>query len=159
MQQVHNADTDEAFIREVMPMFRDPRYIRIEGKPVLLIYRFGLFEYPAETIERWRRICREEGIGEIQIAMVQAFKELDNRVYGADFSVEFPPHMTNMMDMEVILGEVGHLHKNFTGHLYSYRKMVERLRTVVKRNGIIRREESTTRIFMWILRRNFSAYG
>lgn len=133
MQQVHNADTDEAFIREVMPMFRDPRYIRIEGKPVLLIYRFGLFEYPAETIERWRRICREEGIGEIQIAMVQAFKELDNRVYGADFSVEFPPHMTNMMDMEVILGEVGHLHKNFTGHLYSYRKMVERLRTVVKR--------------------------
>ena len=133
MQQVHNADTDEAFIRDVIPMFRDPRYIRIEGKPVLLIYRFGLFEYPAETIERWRRICREEGIGEVQIAVVQAFKEVDNRVYGADFSVEFPPHMTNMMAMETILGEAEDLDERFSGHLYSYKKMVDCLGTVVKR--------------------------
>ena len=134
MQQVHNEQTDRDFIYDIIPMFKDERYIRIEDKPLLLVYRFDLFPAPNQTIELWRKICRDEGIGEIHIAIVQSFDAIDHRLYGADSSVEFPPHKISAIPNIRIDDKMNNKNPNFGGHIYSYKRIVENLSTIEKRD-------------------------
>ncbi len=91
--QQHSDADDEAFIRQVEPLLRDRRYIRVQGRPLLLIYRIELLPDAARTAAIWRHFCRESGIGEIFIASVQSFgSATDPRAFGFDAAVEFPPH-------------------------------------------------------------------
>jgi len=56
---------------------KDNRYIRINGSPLLLVYRPNLLPSPKETAQRWRSWCRENDIGEIYLAYTQSF-EVEN---------------------------------------------------------------------------------
>ncbi|AZO16022.1 glycosyltransferase [Mesorhizobium sp. M2A.F.Ca.ET.043.05.1.1] len=90
--QDHSSDDDFGFIAEVAPYLRDPRYIRIDGKPLLLVYRPSLLPAPGETVQRWRKWCRENGLGEIFLAYTQSFESVPPEQYGFDAAVEFPPN-------------------------------------------------------------------
>ncbi|WP_143749602.1 glycoside hydrolase family 99-like domain-containing protein [Mesorhizobium sp. WSM3879] len=90
--QDHSSDDDLGFIAEVAPYLRDPRYIRIDGKPLLLVYRPSLLPAAEETVQRWRKWCREDGIGEIFLAYTQSFEFVPPERYGFDSAVEFPPN-------------------------------------------------------------------
>lgn len=92
-EQAHGADDDVAFIAHVARYLRDPRYLRVDGKPLLLVYRPGLMPDARATADRWRRWCKDAGIGEIAIAYVQGFERPDPRAIGFDFAVEFPPNL------------------------------------------------------------------
>lgn len=91
--QQHSPQDDLAFVAHVAPHLRDPRYLRVDGKPLLLVYRPGLLPDAKATADRWRTWCRENGIGEIAIANVQSFNVDSPHAYGFDFSIEFPPNM------------------------------------------------------------------
>src|SRR5690606_16586872 len=43
ISQEHSAEDDRRFMESLIRFFEDSRYIRIDGKPVLLVYRIGLF--------------------------------------------------------------------------------------------------------------------
>jgi len=92
VEQSHSPEDDLAFIKDIEPFLRDPRYIRVGGKPLLSIYRPTLFPNMRETIERWQNYCIEQGIGELYIVMVQSFLINDPNHYGFDGAIEFPPH-------------------------------------------------------------------
>lgn len=96
MAQQHSPEDDLAFIEYVAEYLRDPRYLRIGGKPVLLVYRPNLLPAPAETTERWRTWCRENGIGEIYLAYTQSFESHDPADYGFDAATEFPPNNSDV---------------------------------------------------------------
>lgn len=71
--------------------FRDPRYVRLEGRPLLMVYRAGLIPNAAATMARWRRLYA--ALGETPVfVMAQTFDDLDPRALGFDAAVEFPPH-------------------------------------------------------------------
>ena len=90
--QEHSDESDERFILDLLPAFRDPRYIRVDGKPLLIVYRPGLLPDPAATARHWRETCRREGIGEIFLARMQMFDwELEGRDPGYDTVIQFPP--------------------------------------------------------------------
>ena len=89
--QVYSDDNDEAFIRDLAPYLRDRRYIRIDGRPLVVVYRPSLLPDCRRTLAHWRDYCRAHGIGEICLAMVQ-FDVEDPRVFGFDVAIEFPPH-------------------------------------------------------------------
>ncbi|MBU3728175.1 MAG: glycosyltransferase, partial [Phycisphaerales bacterium] len=89
--QDHSAEGDERFILDVLPLLRDPRYIRVDGKPLLVVYRPGLLSNPRVTAARWRDVCRREGIGEIHLASVRSFDKADPRDIGFDATIQFPP--------------------------------------------------------------------
>ncbi|MCI2395572.1 glycoside hydrolase family 99-like domain-containing protein [Aliiroseovarius sediminis] len=92
VSQNHSPEDDLAFIVEVAPYLLDSRYIRIDGKPLMLVYRPSLLPNAAETAERWRRWCRENGVGEIYLAYTQSFESVDPADYGFDAAIEFPPN-------------------------------------------------------------------
>ncbi|NIJ80434.1 glycoside hydrolase family 99-like domain-containing protein [Xanthomonas cannabis] len=94
IDQAHDADDDIAFIAHVASYMRNPKYWRVEGRPLLLVYRPNLLPEPTQTTARWRTWCRDNGIGEIHLAYVQGFERPDPRDIGFDAAVEFPPNMS-----------------------------------------------------------------
>ena len=90
--QEHSPDDDLHFIQHISRYLNDPRYMRIDGRPLLLVYRPSQLPNAAETVERWRSWCRENDIGEPYVAMVQSFQTYDPRPFGMDAAIEFPWH-------------------------------------------------------------------
>jgi GT2 family glycosyltransferase len=94
--QQHSDLDDLNVIKDLVRFFSDTRYIKINGKPLILIYYVCRFPDFKKTSERWRKYCKEIGIGEIYIAMVESFNlykdNINPAIYGCDASVEFPPH-------------------------------------------------------------------
>ncbi|MDE2497492.1 MAG: glycoside hydrolase family 99-like domain-containing protein [Xanthomonadaceae bacterium] len=91
IRQEHSPEDDLAFIASLGSMLRDPRYIRVDSRPLVVVYRPSLLPDAAATLKRWRGHCRRAGIGELFIAMVQ-FDLEDPRSHGFDAAIEFPPH-------------------------------------------------------------------
>jgi len=112
-----NARVFEAFLR----LFRDPRYVRVAGRPVLLVYKAPLIPEIAATTTMWRKQAREAGeadpylvaceTGDLSAAMRDAF----------DAVVEFPPHGHRAVWMNA---QVAGLAPDFTGIVTSYRAQV-----------------------------------
>jgi len=93
--QQHSAEDDLAFIAHVAAYLRDRRALKVDGKPMLLVYRPHLLPDARATAQRWRKWCLDNGIGEIHLAYVQGFERPDPRDIGFDAAVEFPPNMSN----------------------------------------------------------------
>ncbi|MBI4525720.1 MAG: glycoside hydrolase family 99-like domain-containing protein [Deltaproteobacteria bacterium] len=124
MAQQHSDDDDRSVIRDLIRYMRHPHYIRIHGKPLLLVYRIELFPDPRRTTEIWREICRQEGLGEIYLAMVNSFQfsrqGVDPSKLGFDASVAFPPHRK----LSPIKPPGKLLNPNYAGAVYDYREAV-----------------------------------
>lgn len=55
-------DEDERHFYELLSAFRDPRYIRIDGKPIFFIYRPGNLPDPLAMTTLWRNLASREGL-------------------------------------------------------------------------------------------------
>jgi glycosyltransferase involved in cell wall biosynthesis len=122
--QQHSPEDDIAFIEYVSKYLLDERYIRIEGKPLLLVYRPSLLPSVRDTAERWRQWCRENGIGEIYLAYTQAFEVTDPSNYGFDAAIEFPPNNS----APPVINDLSLLNADFSGIVYDWNIFVERSR-------------------------------
>ena len=49
MPQQHSPEDDRAHFDHLLPAFRDRRYVRVDGKPLFLVYRTELLPDPART--------------------------------------------------------------------------------------------------------------
>ena len=121
--QRHSPDDDLAFIRHVARYFKDPRYIRINDRPLLIVYRPGLLPSARETATRWRAWCRNEGLGEIYLAYTQSFETVDPKKYDFDAAIEFPPN--NSLSPNVT-ASVTPVHEDFASTVYDWRIFVKR---------------------------------
>lgn len=90
--QGYQEDDARRFIEDLTPVLADPRYIRVGGRPVLLVYRVDKLPDAQASARIWREHCRAEGVGEILLLAVQSFDIEDPRPFGFDAAVEFPPH-------------------------------------------------------------------
>jgi lipopolysaccharide biosynthesis protein len=73
--------------------FRDERYIRVDGKPLFLVYRASQLPDPRRTTRLWRDKARTAGVGEIYLCRVESFPDErgDPAKLGFDAAVEFAP--------------------------------------------------------------------
>ena len=118
--QQHSPEDDLAFIEHVSRYLVDPRYLRVQGKPLLLVYRPGLLPDPHATMARWRAWCRAHDIGEIHLAYVQSFDRVDPRSIGFDAAVEFPPNNTTL---QPITARQQLLNPDFRGDVHDWREL------------------------------------
>jgi lipopolysaccharide biosynthesis protein len=96
IEQTYAPGDAEAYIDSIAPAMRDPRYIRIDGRPLLMLYRPGLVPDATDTVRRWRARAREIGLGELYLIMPQAFHDTDPRPFGFDAAAGFPPHHSGL---------------------------------------------------------------
>ena len=88
-QRFSEAD-DLAHIRWLVRAFADERYIKIDGRPLMLIYRSDLLPGPKRTTDLWRAETRAAGFPDIYLAMVESrHKNDDPRPIGFDATVGF----------------------------------------------------------------------
>lgn len=91
LQQNHSEEDDRAHILDLLPALRDSRYIRINGRPLLIIYRTALLPDPKRTASIWREVARAAGIGEIYLAAVEK-GNVNPESIGFDAAIEFSPN-------------------------------------------------------------------
>jgi lipopolysaccharide biosynthesis protein len=90
--QEHLPGDDVNFIEGLVPFFTDDRYIRIDGAPLLIVYRPQKLPDPRKTVSVWREYCRKIGIGNIHLCAALTHGNMDYRQFDFDSGVEFPPH-------------------------------------------------------------------
>jgi glycosyltransferase involved in cell wall biosynthesis len=122
MVQNYSDEDDLAFIAHVSKYFRDSRYIKVDNKPMLIVYRPDLFPNMKMTSERWRNWCRRNGIGEIYLAYTQLFRYKPPKFYGFDAAIEFPPNNSNFPQ---IMDQVKDLKDDFGGKIYDWRAFLK----------------------------------
>lgn len=123
MGQNHSPEDDLAFIESLEAYLKDGRYIRVDGKPLVIIYRPSLFPDAKATAQRWRTWCRENGIGEIHLALTHSFEKTAPSVYGYDSAIEFPPNNSAVPN---ITSQIDGIKSGFEGNIYDWTTLVKR---------------------------------
>lgn len=114
-------DDDLNFIKSLIPFFLDPRYIRIEGLPFLIVYRPQHLPNAKKTIGIWREYCRSIGLGEIHLCSALTHGNEDYAKFGFDSGVEFPPHNLTCPN---IANEIT-FYEPFSGHVVQYQVVAQ----------------------------------
>lgn len=97
--QTYSIDDDVAHIRTLIPAFADPRAIRVEDKPLFLVYRASHLPDPERTCETWRCEVDKAGLPGIHLVAVETAWELgwDATKVGFDAKVLFQPQFGWLM--------------------------------------------------------------
>ena len=120
--QNYHKDDDVNFITDLYKYLKDERYIKVDGKPLILVYRPSLLPEIKETVNFWREICRKNNIGEIYLAYPQAFDKVHPAIYGFDAAIEFPPSQSPAPH---IMGFLNPTSSDFQSTVYDWRWYVE----------------------------------
>ncbi len=125
LKQEYSLESNVALMRELIPMMKDPRWIRYNGRPVMLVYRISIIPNWRETARLWREECRKAGLGEIHLCAVRfGLENLQGQPeeHGLDSYVLFPPHEAARSDLR---DQVHDLHKDFGGEIFDYKAVVD----------------------------------
>jgi lipopolysaccharide biosynthesis protein len=116
----------ESFIDDILPFLLDDRYLKVDGRPLLSVYRPGqMADFPA-VVKAWRKRAAEHNL-ELHVVSVDVAKEFDALEgtpdeAGLDGLMGFPPH--NCLWSWLPQEGLG-VDRRFTGNLLSYRDLVQ----------------------------------
>jgi lipopolysaccharide biosynthesis protein len=99
IRQTYSEDDDLSHIRWLIWAFADPRYVRIGGRPVFLVYRPACLPDPRRTTDLFRNECLGEGLPEPYLIGVDAHNQLDYRTLGFDATLRFEPKLSVLPDI------------------------------------------------------------
>jgi Glycosyltransferase WbsX len=95
VRQEFSEEDDRAHIRDLLRAFKDPRYITIDGRPLMLIYRPTLVPDLRRTSEIWRREVQRAGFPGLYLCWVESWGAPPGgrgpNAFGLDASVGFMP--------------------------------------------------------------------
>lgn len=129
--QKHDFENDKHFIADLEPILRDPRYIKINGRPLIIIYRPTLLENPQKAANYWRNYCQDHDLGDPIITSALVFGLNDPTIIGFEAAVEFPP---NNLNIQPINEKMDILNPNYQGMIYDYREILLKYITPLKNN-------------------------
>jgi 2-polyprenyl-3-methyl-5-hydroxy-6-metoxy-1,4-benzoquinol methylase len=93
MPQEFSDEDDLAHIRWLATAFADDRYIKIDGRPLMLIYRPGQLPNPKRTADIWRAEAQRLGFPDLYLCWVESWGPPPGgpEAFGLDASVGFMP--------------------------------------------------------------------
>lgn len=120
IEQKHSPEDDIAFIEHLAPYFADSRYIKVHGKPVLVLYRPDLLPDAVATVSRWRQWARDQLGADLFLIATTSFGAVDPEAIGFDQVMEFTPNNSSPKRIE---SEVEFTADNFRGCVYDWRSV------------------------------------
>ncbi|MCB9283029.1 MAG: glycoside hydrolase family 99-like domain-containing protein [Lewinellaceae bacterium] len=141
IKQNYTQEDNLNHIRYLAQVFSDSRYIRINGKPLFLVYKASAIPDPKQAADTWRNEAMRLGIGELYLCRVESFNDERNDPVdmGFDASVEFQPDWLRLpFPMQKgrrwnVLQKMGIVNKAFReNNIHSYEELV---------NNMIQKEE------------------
>lgn len=124
MKQNYSKEDDLNFIPDFKKYIDDKRYIRIQGKPLILVYNPAQIPNCQRSFQSWRKVAQDLGIGEILIWTCQTCNHTADSLHITDYidaEVEFPPHNMWWRTAEIRNADLG----GKRAFLYSYPKIAE----------------------------------
>jgi lipopolysaccharide biosynthesis protein len=118
--QKYNDSDRLQFIKDVEPLLLDPRYERVDGAPLLIVYRPDDLPDCDQWVATWRDYWREQGHGELHLVCVQFLPNTNPNDYGFDAMLQFPP---NGFPNHGTHQNIARFTRSFKGNLYSYDEM------------------------------------
>lgn len=92
LRQSYDPKDEPALLADLARHFKDPRHIRLGGRPLFVIYQPKHVPDARQTFERWRACWKRDFGLEPVIFMAQTFGLEDPLEFGLDGAIEFPPH-------------------------------------------------------------------
>jgi len=91
--QHYSEEDDLEHIRWLITAFSDDRYIKIDGRPLMLIYRAAQLPDPKRTAEIWRTEAQKLGFPDLYLCWVESHGPPPGgpEAFGMDASVAFMP--------------------------------------------------------------------
>ncbi len=76
-----------------LPFFKDDRYIKVDGKPLLIIYFPNILQKCDKMIYLWRKLAKQNGFPDLYILYQKAATHFDRRIDKSIFDggIEFQP--------------------------------------------------------------------
>ncbi len=85
----------DRYYEDILPALRDPRYLTVDGRPLLVLYRIGHIANARSAIERWKERARDDGLGGLHVLAVAHSRQFEGLPRGIeqviDGLVQFPP--------------------------------------------------------------------
>jgi lipopolysaccharide biosynthesis protein len=106
IEQQYRPEDALRFIQEISPYITDSRYLKVDGKPILIVYRPQLIPDIEKVVAVWREHCRNNGIGEIHLCAALTFNNLNYEQFGFDSGVEFPPHNRDKLGVRYVTNQL-----------------------------------------------------
>ena len=95
LEQKYLESDPKEFIESVLPHFADSRYLKVDGKPMLVVYRAKDIPSTEKVFRIWRKAVHAAGFPDLHIVVVDFYDIARPDEVGADALVEFPPHKFN----------------------------------------------------------------
>lgn len=120
--QEHSEEDNKAVFYDLLRHFKDKRYLTVNGKPFIVIYRPDIIPNIQELTKQWRVLAEKEGLPGLHMVATNSFGFSDYAALGFDGLVEFPPH-------NVIAGGINSkldfYNEDFQGTVYNYQDVVD----------------------------------
>ncbi|MCG2794066.1 MAG: glycoside hydrolase family 99-like domain-containing protein [Weeksellaceae bacterium] len=132
--QNYSEEDDVEHIKFLLPIFKDERYIKVDGKPVFLIYRTNLLPDIKKTVEIWNNMAVDAGLKGLYLITVEALGSIiDPAKINFDAAMRFQPNRRYRPVRELggmvsrILNKL-QIRKSFyyNGEIYEYNKFVDK---------------------------------
>ena len=126
LEQHYSPEDDLKHIRHLMPTLTDERYIKIEGKPIVLVYRIELLPSPRATADIWRREAEKAGLSGLFLVNVESNYVVDPTspsAFGFDASLRFQPDFATPSE-----GSMRKIIKSHYPKLYQTMKKLRKLK-------------------------------
>ncbi len=120
--QNHSEKDSIAFIRNLFEYFNDERYITINDKPVLIIYRANIIPEIKDMAKIWREEVKKAGFKGLYLVSAQTFGVTTPDEFGFDASMEFPPHSVKANE---ITDQLEIINSEYEGNVFNYETVVK----------------------------------
>jgi lipopolysaccharide biosynthesis protein len=122
MEQSHSLEDHENVFRDLNRFFTDQRYLKIDGKPIVVIYRPGIIKDLEAMVAIWRKAAVAAGFPGIHLVATNSFGFDDPGSIGFDALCEFPPHNVVAAERN---NEKLWLNTAHEGRVYAYPEVVD----------------------------------
>jgi len=125
MDQTYSPEDDIAHARWLCRAFADPRYIRVKGRPVFIIYRPHHLPDVQASLARLRQECIRAGVGDPYLIGADArCGGTDCRSLGFDTTLRFEPKLGALPHSQLERPSLKHLWRNLKLGVFSARLKV-----------------------------------